>query len=1316
MLNPGSHQIVLLPQDRELIEILGCTEAEYRAFVRHCYKNSKIHPGKPTNFWEAFLIQLVIGLVLSGISYLFLRSKQTAKPIEIRQTSLPGQNIVGRTEYAPKAGFDSLQNVVEIGSTIPLVYAKRETINGVTYGGVRVNTNLLWSQMQSLGGSQMLRAVFLISEGGIGAIDSSQFAFGDNVLGGYDLADANAASSRVTFYVSRDGGRLTSADRVAGRNAANDPGNAQNSGGSDVFQIAGLNGAWTTDFSYAFKPSTQTQFGVYGLIGNSLAFRINPALRPIVQIKTEPAGGSNTRITCDPDGVAIAQRNKYNTLFASLAGVAQKNGVNTSGLNTFAIGDTITYVLDSNSEANRAFIGFQVGPFHVETCRDVAQTVSGRQRGWDDALSVGELYRFGTALFVCEARIPDDEIFVSEVDNDPIGGGQTMFYTLRCVRDGIAAINGAYATQNATNTSHLLKISIASFAIPRSSQVVEIGFRSNLGIRISGLCNFRDSISQNEIDGRACNYFNGFVYPPGQSLGVSVYQSGSFSGSEIRYSFFKIGYRIAGGDSAYTYIDQCFGVRSLTQQPIYNYIRLQMPSVQRWEFRVEPITGWEVRNGVGFASGSLEVLDARISGTRSVVSGSGSNAVTATYSGEPVARNTDTFGIAATRDNGLGVALADFGDYSDAYGKLAEAFVFEEIQSSARSPEHEVVYVNLLAGNPNVPNYDNIALVGINLRSSTEFSQLSQLSVYVNEGINSIHTFPEVFEDQLRNSRYGVGSILSPELIDTEAFSYCAQWTKDRRYFFDGAIPQPINLRQWGSQTAGYFLLDLVIRNGKFSLQPAVYFDQPELITGLYTSGNIIEDSFEFVYNEIDQRIPKRISIKWRQEKASNDAANKGLFPVIREVTVREVGTPENAPLESIDLSDFATSELHAIDLGKYLCRISRLVTHSIKFRTVPTQASLEIGRCFKVGLETTAYLQPNNGAIDSNGSITTIQPLADGTYDVMLWNGTGNAIMNTKLNVVNQSTTEYTNAVFCVNQGSAEVRAYKVQSIGFDEDGNIQVEAIYFPLNDQDYSLISDGWDIEENWIIDGRIGTSENSGSITSSFNGVQIIGRSSIAVGSSSSYSALVSGGSGIYTYSWSGTGVTFGTPSAATTTVSVSTSGTKTITCSVTRNSTTRTATKNITAVAATAIATIGTVSITGNSTPSINIETSYVMTYPSKPSPTNAGSFIAGRQYQIVSVGSTDFTLIGASNNSTGVVFTATGSGSGSGTADSLNDVFISWSWTSSTPNAAASIINPSAPAAKITFSTAGVYAIKCSVNSPSASDSPQTQTITVTAA
>lgn len=49
-------------------------------------------------------------------------------------------------------------------------------------------------------------------------------------------------------------------------------------------------------------------------------------------------------------------------------------------------------------------------------------------------------------------------------------------------------------------------------------------------------------------------------------------------------------------------------------------------------------------------------------------------------------------------------------------------------------------------------------------------------------------------------------------------------------------------------------------------------------------------------------------------------------------------------------------------------------------------------------------------------------------------------------------------------------------------------------------------------------------------------------------------------------------------------------------------------------------------------------------------PSMAGGFVTGLTYQIVTTGTTDFTLIGASNNAVGTVFQATGPGTGTGAA------------------------------------------------------------------
>mgnify|MGYP003630375125 FL=1 len=63
----------------------------------------------------------------------------------------------------------------------------------------------------------------------------------------------------------------------------------------------------------------------------------------------------------------------------------------------------------------------------------------------------------------------------------------------------------------------------------------------------------------------------------------------------------------------------------------------------------------------------------------------------------------------------------------------------------------------------------------------------------------------------------------------------------------------------------------------------------------------------------------------------------------------------------------------------------------------------------------------------------------------------------------------------------------------------------------------------------------------------------------------------------------------------------------------------------------------------------------------------AGSFATGQIYTITTIGTTDFTLIGAISNQVGITFTATGTGAGTGTA-SVNPITASCTSTSSTGN------------------------------------------------
>jgi hypothetical protein len=1176
MLSPRKSRPALLPEDYKLIETLGCSEAEYRNYLQQVSGITKFRPGEPTAFLIVpFLVTLVIGVVLNYVASLLAPKPSTSKPARLENKTVDGQDIVRSGRFAPKSGFDSPQNVVELGSVVPIVFAKREVIDGKAYGGVRINTNLLWSQTYSLGTAQLLRSVFMIGGSQIGAIDPYQIAIGDNLLSQYELNPTNNDGGRVSFYFRNDGqGRIEPSHHLAGRLPEHDEGNAERNGGPDVFAIRGVNNAWTTDFCYTTKPANQTQFGLYGACGNDLGYRVNPIITPasIAQLVPKDDKG-NSRVVCTPEAQVKAQREKQDVIFASRAGVVKRNGNNTShneyvGLD---VGDTFVYTIQKSSDYSTKFkFDNPGGPDGTVTCIDVAQAVAGRQRTWDDNIVIGELYQFGQALAVCIERLPAEQIFTSAADREPAGGGTNIDAKFRVVRtfgDGASRFTSYERITrdgdddvthwNGTQTSHLFRVAIASFVIDRPTQVIEIGVKSSLGVRYSGMMNYRDAISYTETDAKSCDSYEGQTVSKGEVFTTTSITSGTYTGPDVRYSFHRVGFRIGGSDDDFTYLPQLIGFRSQTLEATYNSFRLEFPSTQRWEVEIRPVSGWAIREN--YETGNLIVIDNQQAKSR-VVHGNGA---VLRYTGETLSRTSKTFELVPThpKNGDLGINHMDGNSYVDQWGKLAEVFMQEEVQSSASSPEHEIAYINLISRNTETPLYDNLSLLGMNLRSSLSVGSLSQLSVYVNKGFSADlqgeHRFPSCAYLILTDTVFGTGDVVPPILIDRDSFDYCDTWTAGRKYFFDIGISSPENAPSKLTEWAGRYLLDLMRRGGRYYMEPIAEFGKIYNPIALYTSGNInlsdpddpeSESTLVVSYREQSARDRIRVSVKWREERLDSDITGRGLFPVIRELNVREAGTSENSRLVEIDMSEYCTSEEHALDVAKMECR-KRLITHDVQFEAIPEQAPLQPGAIIKLGMEVLTYSDPNNGVILEDGTVVFNGGGADGSYDVALWDGIANDIQEATINVVDGKVSGYNQSVFTLATVVSDAQIFKVQKLDFTETGDIEVVASHYPLLDDGTSALLEDWNDPDAWLIEGYIGTLPDDEDLSPVFTAVQILGPTTLTVGETAAFTSAVYGPAGAYTYQWAGAGLTIATPTADATTITFPGAGTYTITLSV-----------------------------------------------------------------------------------------------------------------------------------------------------------------------
>lgn len=1123
----------LLPSDKYIASLLNLTADEYQYFKSQALKRAKITPGTPTAGVETLLVlSLVFTLISVGLtiaaSFFKPKPKQQGQ-INVSTDENP-DNITRNQKFAPRYGFDSIQKPAVLGTTIPVIYANRADLSAAAspprpagnYGGIRVNLQMIWSQLLSQGGDQFLRAMFMVGEANTASIES--LAIGDNPVGSYDLLDNQAMQDggKLTVYYRSTGGRITPADYVWGRNPSTDPGNAVRSGGADVYELISTDQSYAPDFCFSTKPSNSTRFGLSKWLPNGTAYRVNPVISPTGQIERQARdGGENVRINWTDDYVALGNLWKYKYQWSRRSGIISPSG-------HYNVGDTFQYRLLRTTDAKTVlkFNDDNAKEAEVETpagevkCTDIANSVAAAQNAADEALVIGELFKFGSLLAILISRSPDDAVFVSDAENAPVGNGQTMTYTFRVVQEGninqaedlapswsggdikpprwryhegedLEPLEIPSSWPTVSDQAQGFRCDIADITLNRACKVFEIGLRSTVGIQINGWCNLKDSFSFRSANDKAGGRLFEKIFPADKGIGIQMTQSGVITMTEVRYSFFRI-YMRASVNDPYVAIPASFAVRSSTGQPVYNYLRFEMPSADVWQIRFEPITSWEMRQG--YVEEPFIVLDYKKNNTetrfRNVLGG-----LWVTWNGETVTNQFSTFKLKSIEPpgaRGLGFSDKTYSVMTDPWGKCAEAFCYEQIQTSvSEGPEHEIVYVNTITENDTTPLYDNLSILGLNIRASSQWSQLSQVSVYVSQGrtvqrllendtLGASNLFPDILRDLLLSPVFGLGEIFTANQIDVDSFRSAAQWCLDRRYFYDGVIAEKVNLRQWAADVAASMLLELVQRDGKFALVPAVVFPTgtagggPVPISALFTVGNIVENSFGMEFLSEEDRQPVQVSVKWREERIRDNLATSGLFPTEREVLVRETSANDTVPVESFDLSEYVTNLEQAIDFACYVIRVRRLITHSIKFSTTPDgiDVGLTAGAYIKVALDFTYYDEFANGAILADGTVVTTRPdlMTTGTHAAVYWAGGDEPIVEGTITVASNGLASPTNVIFIKKNVNSQVRVYKVESITLGENGVIDIEAVHHPVDSNGNSLLGKNWTTyttDSNWVI---------------------------------------------------------------------------------------------------------------------------------------------------------------------------------------------------------------------------------------------------------
>ena len=428
------------------------------------------------------------------------------------------------------------------------------------------------------------------------------------------------------------------------------------------------------------------------------------------------------------------------------------------------------------------------------------------------------------------------------------------------------------------------------------------------------------------------------------------------------------------------------------------------------------------------------------------------------------------------------------------YDAITDVYLYDQQEGSHQNgPEHQIAYVNEQRRNYKngqygpeefAPQYDRMAMIGLQLRSGKEWNDFNNLTYYAKQGREVVrmvdpntgdtsgyspstlvagpsHLFPEILRSLLRSPLTGASKLVPEAMIDWPGFQEACKTCIANNWFWDGVIASPVNVREWAYETAPYFFLDFLILGGKVSLQPtfpvdptqglagyslAGAYDRLPRISALFTDGNIVEDSLQVSWYPSEQRTAPQVLVTVRDEVENG-------FAETRNILVRlDVPDSGSAPVEAVDFTGFCTSARHAVDFAKLLIQTRRYVTHTVTFKTFPEGLALAPGAYFKLASQARHVDRFQNGYVLDDGRVVTSTEIT-GSNSVYWWRSGMTEVSTDMLTVDGNGyaiDNKFAGSVFTVYSDARSARVYKAELISYDEEGMVEITGTHVPVTDQ--------------------------------------------------------------------------------------------------------------------------------------------------------------------------------------------------------------------------------------------------------------------------
>jgi len=611
-----SYDPPLLPYEKSLITALDCSEEEYKKFVRYAMQRAYVRPAEydriPNIKAELVILgttlvtaagaktaagvvvtNLAIGLALTAASLLLAPKAPSAEPpAKIKGKKLADQ--IGPSRFNQATSFDNVASLASLNQPIPIPFGKRGTgADGNTTGGITLVPALVWSRLYAYGKYQAFEGVYVVGEQGVDSPD-----LGGIVVGTAPLTAA--ASADYAFYWSSKKGSNRPSTLLHGTQGSGATGTV----GREVFTAPQDEALFGTGFSMAYTPSGDTTFGAGTPIRNGTTYRFNWEIvsAPFSQTKGEDNRDAGDEVRAkrlkiagsDADVLHIAGEEagqpgvgraySCHMGFINYAGTeyADKTIVNVTEGET-AIFEIYEDNKGYKEQAKKDFKGTEVN------LNDLINDAKTWRERASELIAVGTRWIVGGSTWIVSSRTKSgDSIFIRFKCISVIGNSDFGIAGTRQVRQPLGGYEGKeFAPLKHCGAAfyNLCRLHTASIRpVRRDAHVIELGIRSQVWNRASGLCNFNAIPSpkklfqsdKNDIQlstGRMDKYFK-------------------------RSSCFIVHVRpvkqYGEPPSPFLPIPQVFCVQGSAPLDQYNFLRIRRKQPGYFEYKIFPVTGADV--------------------------------------------------------------------------------------------------------------------------------------------------------------------------------------------------------------------------------------------------------------------------------------------------------------------------------------------------------------------------------------------------------------------------------------------------------------------------------------------------------------------------------------------------------------------------------------------------------------------------------------------------------------------------------------------------------------------------------------------------